>query len=89
VGIRHLSRTSATPQYCGPPNRLRSCGTAIVDLQNLTSSIPQFSVVSCQCRYFLVPSAQDGFKNQSKKFLELSVSLETKTCLKGTDARDF
>jgi hypothetical protein len=28
-------------------------------------------------------------KNQAKIFLELSVSLENKTCLKGTVARDF
>jgi hypothetical protein len=34
-------------------------------------------------------SAQDGFKNQPKIFLELSVSLETKTCLKGMVPRDF
>jgi hypothetical protein len=34
-------------------------------------------------------SAQNGFTNQPKIFLELSVSLETKTCLKGTVERDF
>ncbi len=37
-------------------------------------------------------SAQDGFKNQPKIFLELSVTLflwKPNTCLKGTIARDF
>jgi hypothetical protein len=62
-----------------------SCGIAIADLQNLTSAIPQLSTVSCQFRYVIVPfaSAQDGFKNQPKLFLELFVSLETKLALKG------
>jgi hypothetical protein len=86
LGIRNLSPHLATPQYCGQPNRLlscglqKSCGTAIADLQKLTSAIPQLSAVSCQFRYFLVPfsSAQEGFKNQSKILLELSVSLEAK-----------
>jgi hypothetical protein len=34
-------------------------------------------------------SAQDDVKNQPKIFLELSVSLEIKTCLKETVAQDF
>jgi hypothetical protein len=49
------------PQYCGQPKRLRtskSCGTAIADLQNLTSAIPQLSAVSGQFSYFLVPFPQ-------------------------------
>jgi hypothetical protein len=36
----------------------KSCGTAVADLQNLTSAIPQLSAVSCQFRYFLVPFPQ-------------------------------
>jgi hypothetical protein len=42
----------------------KCCGTAIADLQNLTSATPQLSAVSCQFRYFLVPF-QDDFKSQS------------------------
>jgi hypothetical protein len=34
-------------------------------------------------------SARDGFKKQPKIFLKLFVSMENKTCLKGTVARDF
>ncbi len=34
-------------------------------------------------------SAQDGFKNQPKIFVELSVLWKPKTCPKGTVARDF
>jgi hypothetical protein len=34
------------------------CGTAIADLKNLTSAIPQLSAVSCKFRYFLVPFPQ-------------------------------
>jgi hypothetical protein len=34
-------------------------------------------------------SAQDGFKNQPKIFLEMSVFLETKNLLKGTETQDF
>jgi hypothetical protein len=36
----------------------KSCGIAIAELQNLTSAIPQLSIVSCQFRYFLVPFPQ-------------------------------
>ncbi len=36
----------------------KSCGTAIADLQNLTSSIPQLSAVPCQFRYFPFPFPQ-------------------------------
>jgi hypothetical protein len=36
----------------------KSCGTAIADLQNLTSAIPQLSAVSGQFHYFLVPFPQ-------------------------------
>jgi hypothetical protein len=56
--------TSAIPQYCGQPKRLQNWGlkkvaeTAIADLQNLTSAIPQLSAVSDQFSYFLVPFPQ-------------------------------
>jgi hypothetical protein len=48
----------------------KSCGIAIADLQNLTSAIPLLSSP--------FSSAQNGFKNQPKIFLDLSVSLENK-----------
>jgi hypothetical protein len=56
LGIRNLSphlRNSAILQTTKSIAGLRtkkSCGTAIADLQNLTSAIPQLSAV-----YFLVP----------------------------------
>jgi hypothetical protein len=56
-----------------------SCGSAIAELQNLTSAIHQLSAVSCQLLLSSpFSSAQDGFKNQPKIFFELSFSLETK-----------
>jgi hypothetical protein len=64
VGIRNLSphlRNSAilrTAKMIAELRTKKSCGTAIVDLQNLTSAIPQLSAVSCQFRYFLVPFPQ-------------------------------
>jgi hypothetical protein len=36
----------------------KCCGTAIADLQNLTSAIPQLSAVSGQFSYFLVSFPQ-------------------------------
>jgi hypothetical protein len=56
-----LVRTSAIPQYCGRPKQLRTkkrCRTAVADLQNLISSIPQLSAVFGQFKYFLVPFPQ-------------------------------
>jgi hypothetical protein len=55
VGIRNLS-----PQLRNIADNQIDCGTAIADLQNLTSSIPQLSTVSCQSatRYFLVSFPQ-------------------------------
>jgi hypothetical protein len=51
-------------------------------IEAMPMAILQLSAVSCQFRYFLLSSpfssAQDGFKNQLKIFLERSVSLETK-----------
>ncbi len=60
----------------------KSCGTAIADLLNLTSAIPQLSAVSGQFSYFffLVPFPQLRIflKINQKQFLELPVSMETK-----------
>jgi hypothetical protein len=86
VCIRNLSphlRNSAILRITTSIAELRtkkSCGVSIADLQNLTSAIPQLSIVSCQFHYFFSPfsSAQDGFKNPPKIFLELSVSMEAK-----------
>ncbi len=54
VGIRNLSphlRNIADYQIdCGVAAK-KSCGTAVADLHNLTSAIPQLSAVSCQFRY--------------------------------------
>jgi hypothetical protein len=64
AGIRNLSphlRNSAilrTTKSVAELRTKKSCGTAIVDLENLTSAIPQLSAVSCQFRYFLVPFPQ-------------------------------
>jgi hypothetical protein len=64
VGIRILSphlRNSAilrTTKSIAELRTKKSCRTAIADLQNLTSAIPQLSAVSCQFRYFLVPCPQ-------------------------------
>ncbi len=68
----------------------KSCGTAIANLQTLTSAIPQLSAVSCQFRYFLVPFPQLRMvlKINQKYFLELFL-LKLKTCLKGTVVGDF
>ncbi len=60
VGICSFSphlRNSAILQTTKTIAELRtkkSCGTAIADLQNLTSAIPQLSAVYRQFRYFLV-----------------------------------
>jgi hypothetical protein len=86
VGIRNLSphlRNSAILQTTKSIAELRtekSCGTAVADLQNLTSAIPHLSAVSCQFRYFLVPFPllRVDLKINPKIFSELSVSLENK-----------
>jgi hypothetical protein len=83
VGIRNFS-----PQFrniadnkndCGIAAK-KSCGTAITDLQNLTSAILQLSTVSGQFPYFIVhfSSAQYALKINQKQFLQSSVSMETK-----------
>ncbi len=94
LGIRNLSphlRNSAilrTTKSIAELRTKKSCGSAIADLQNLTSAIPQLSAVYCQFRYFLVPFLKPRMvlKINQKYF---SVSLKTKTCLKGTVAQDF
>jgi hypothetical protein len=64
VGIRnlstHLSNSAKlrTNKSIAELQTKKSCGTAITDLQNMTSAIPQLSAVSCQFRYFLVPFPQ-------------------------------
>jgi hypothetical protein len=85
VGIRNLSphlRNSAilrTTILIVELRTKKSCGTAIADLQNLTSAIPQLSQSPASPLLSSpVSSAQDGFKNQPKRFLESCVSLKTK-----------
>jgi hypothetical protein len=58
----------------------KSCGTAIADLQSLTSAIPQLSAVSGEVPHFIVPLPQLRMflKIIQKQFLELSVSMEIK-----------
>jgi hypothetical protein len=66
VSIRNLSphlRNSAilrTTKSIAAFRTKKSGGTAIADLQNLTSPIPQLSADSCQFGYFLVPFPQLG-----------------------------
>jgi hypothetical protein len=76
---------SAPPQYCGQPNRLRSWGLKM--LRNCDCGLSNFDFRNSATIRSLLPilllsgtfsSAQDGFKNQPKIFLELSVSLEIK-----------
>jgi hypothetical protein len=80
-----LVRTSAIPQYCGQPKRLRNCGLKKLrncdcgpskfDFRNSATlcSLRQVQLLSCP-----FSSAQDVFKIQLKIFLESSVSVETK-----------
>jgi hypothetical protein len=57
----------------------KSCETAIADLQNLFRNSATFrSLLAVALLSSPFSSAQDGFKNQLKIVLELSVSLETK-----------
>jgi hypothetical protein len=83
VGIRNLSphlRNSAilrTTKSVAELRTKKSCGTEIADLQNLTfATIRIVLPISLLSSPF--SSAKDGFKNQPKIFLELSVSLENK-----------
>jgi hypothetical protein len=81
----HPQFNSAPLQYCGQPNRLRSCG--LKKLQNCDCGPSKFDFRNSATINSLLPipllfspfsSAQDGFKNQPRIFLELSISLETK-----------
>jgi hypothetical protein len=82
---------SATPQHCGQPNRLLSWGLKkVVELRlrtfkNLISAIPQFSAVSCQFHYFLVPFPQLRIvlKINQGYFKNCLFLLKTKLALKG------
>jgi hypothetical protein len=69
----------------------KSCGTAIVDFQNLTSAIPQLSAVSCQFRYFIVvfPQLKMVLKINHKYFYNCLFLWKPKTCPKGTVAQEF
>jgi hypothetical protein len=64
VGIRNFSphlRNSAILRTIKSIAELRtkkSCGTAIAELQNLTSAIPQLSAIFGQFLYFQVPVPQ-------------------------------
>ncbi len=61
MGIRNFSphlRNIADNQIDGGIADKKRCGTAIADIQNLTSAIPQLSAVFGQFRYFLVPFLQ-------------------------------
>ncbi len=54
----HNSAILRTTKSIAELRTKKSCGTAIADLQNLTSAILQLSAVSCQFRCFLVPFSQ-------------------------------
>ncbi len=61
VKVGHPQFKSATPQYCGQPNRLRSCGlkkVAELRLRTFKIWLPQLSTVFCQFRYVLLPFPQ-------------------------------
>jgi hypothetical protein len=83
VGIRNLSphfRNIANNQInCGVADKkmLRNCdcGPSKVDFRN---SATLGSILQIPSLSGTFSSAQDGFKNQSKIFLDLSVSLEAK-----------
>ncbi len=80
----HMQFKPSTPQYCGQPNRLRSCGlkkVAELWLRTFKIWLPQFATFRSllPVRYFLVPFPQLRMvlKVNKKIFLESSVSLET------------
>ncbi len=92
-------RTSATPQYCGQPNRLRSCGikkVAELWLPTFKIWLPQFRNSATfrsllPVRYFLVPFPQlrMDLKGNKKYFLNPLFLWKPKTCLKKTVAWYF
>ncbi len=85
------------PHYCRQPNRLRSCGLKNVaelrlrTLKNLTSAIPQLSVVPCQFQYFLLPfpPLRMVLKFNQKYFLYYLFWWKLKIYLKETVAWEF
>jgi hypothetical protein len=89
VGICNLSphfRNSAILQTTKSIAELQTekcCRTAIADLQNLTSAIPQLSAVSCQFCYFLVPFSllRVVFKIKQKYFTTVYFSGNQKLAL--------
>ncbi len=86
VAIRNLSphlRNSAilrTTKLIAELLTKKSCGTAVGDLQkfDFRNSATFSSLLPVPLLSSPFSSAQDGFKNQPKIFVELSVSLETK-----------
>ncbi len=92
MGICNLSphlRNSAilrTTKSSAELQTQKSYRTAIADVQNLTSTIPQLSAVSCQLRYFLVPFPQLRLVlkiNQKYFFRIVCFSRNQKPALKG------
>ncbi len=92
-----LVRTSAIPQYCGIPNRLRNCGlkkVAELRLRTFKIWLPQFrnflhSPASYPSLCIPLILSSGCFENQSKAIFTSLFQWKPKTCLKGTVARDF
>jgi hypothetical protein len=96
VGIRNFSphlRNSAmlrTTKSIAELRTKKSCGTAIADLLNLTSAIPQLSAVSSQLFYFLLPFPQlRMLLKLTKSNFYKSVSMETKNLHKRDSSTRF
>jgi hypothetical protein len=80
-----LVRTSAIPQYCGQPNRLRNCrlkklrncncGPLKFDFRNSATLRRHWPVLLLSVPF---SSAQDDFKKKPTIFLEPFVSMENK-----------
>ncbi len=91
----HPQFKSATPQYCGQPNRLRNCGlkkVAELRLRTFKIWLPQFrnsqQFPASSATFCPFSSAQDGLKKSPKIFFECLFLGKPKTCLKGTVARN-
>jgi hypothetical protein len=71
----------------------KSCGSAIADLQNLTSAIPQLSAISSQFPYFIVPFPRLRMLKKSTRNnvgIQSSLSMEIKKiALKGQQHEMF
>jgi hypothetical protein len=86
VGIRNLSphlRNSAILRTTKSIAELRTKKPLKFDFRNSATFRSLLLVLLLSSPF---SSAQDGLKKQPKIFLELSVSPETKICLKGTVA---